>query len=125
MTKLDHKLLWLQPFLKVVSKDVNLNKLKSLKGYCVVHKRPAQDGQIIKRGKYSYTITLKLNRGNLDEPNFMYEVLHTLAHELAHLTYLDHSPDHLKLTAKLLQKFATVLKRQGVTNTYKRINING
>lgn len=124
MTKLDHKLLWLQPYLKAISNDIDLTKIKAIKGYVVVWKNPTCEGKAVKEGKY-FTITMKLNRANLPEPNFLYEILHTLAHELAHVKHMDHSPEHLKFTAKLLQKFATVLKRQGVTNTYKRIDING
>lgn len=124
MTILDKRLIWIQPYLKAIANDVNFSKLKAIKGYYVVNKMPLQDGQTIcHRGKY--TVTIKLNRGNFDEPNFIYEFLHTLAHELAHLKHFNHSAEHMKLTAKLFGKFATVLKKEGIKNTYKRIDING
>jgi hypothetical protein len=124
MTILDKRLLWLGPYLKAIHRDVNFSKLVAIKGYYVFNKQTLQEGQTICQGR-KYTITLKLNRGNLDEPQFIYEILHTLAHEVAHLKFFQHSPDHLKLTAKLFNKFGTVLKKEGVTNTYKRIEING
>lgn len=123
MTSLDKRLLWIQPYLKAVANDINLSKLKAIKGYYVINKIPSQDGQTI-RTKNKYVITIKLNRTNINEPNFLYEFLHTLAHELAHLKYWSHCGKHMELTAKLFCKFAIVVKNQGIQNTYKRIEIN-
>lgn len=125
MAKLDKKLLWVQPYLKEVSNLIPLESLKELKGYYVYETQGVarQEGQTIRNKSNKYTITLRLNRGDAGLI-FMYDFLHTLAHELAHLKYFEHDYKHIKLTCKIFSKFAKVLKEQGITDTYQRITIN-
>lgn len=128
MTKIDKKLLWAQPYLKEASTLVNLDNLKELKGYYVYHTQGVarQEGQTLRTKNNKYTITLRLNRGGAEQDGliYLYDFLHTLAHELAHLKYWGHTHQHIKLTCKIFIKFAKVLKEQGITDTYKRITIN-
>lgn len=41
------------------------------------------------------------------------DILHSFAHELAHLVYWDHTPERMKLECDIMKMFMTMLKNDG------------
>lgn len=49
------------------------------------------------------------------------DLLHNLAHELAHMLDMDHTPAHKKLEARLVTMFMTMLKKSGYHSEEKEL----
>lgn len=126
MTKIQKNLEWLRLYLDSVKDLISLKHLTSVKGFKVpLHKQENVHGSILRIGPW-YNITLRttLNNYNTNKQNNTYiaTILETLAHELAHMQNWEHTPEHFLLQAKILSRFAIVLKKQNINDTYKRIS---
>jgi hypothetical protein len=119
MTKFFNNVKWLEPFFNSAKGLVPLEKVKYVKGYKVVDKNARNFGGLLRKNYKSYNITLKIFDAN-DREEFIAVILDTLAHELAHVVHWEHTPDHLKLQAKILVRFATVAKQLDIEDTYHR-----
>lgn len=112
--------LWLKPFVEVTGGLVPLNKLKRIMGYRVKSSlRPITDAALTKYSKEKqYRMSLKMY--DYHRKQKMYKrvrcetILINLAHELAHLVYWEHDPDHFALQAKIMIKFKPILEKYGI-----------
>lgn len=112
---------WLKPFVDAVKDSVPTNRIKSIRGYRVPLKLD-QDGyaQITQyEGERKYCITLRIfdvertpvTRRKKHTKTRCETILISLAHELAHLVYWEHTPEHFDYQARILQKFSKVLEK--------------
>ena len=53
-------------------------------------------------------------------PRALWDLLSAFAHELAHLTHWEHTPEHMQLEARIMLRFVRVCKAQKINNVYKR-----
>lgn len=81
-------------------------KLSNAKGY---------RGQIKRIGSWCTSITVSKHYYDGDyDPKWWFDMetlldlLDTICHELAHMTYWEHSPEHKELTAKYLEKVMVI-----------------
>ena len=122
--KVQKQVRWLLPYLESVSDLIPARKIRALKGYKVSAKKYAQQyGSCVKEHNGQFTINMRLYR--YDEVSKVYlsfylgHLLETFAHELSHCIEWNHTPRHIKYTGIILSRFAKVLKKQGITDTYK------
>lgn len=126
--KISKRLKFLIPYLnKDVGKLVNLKKLKAIKTYTIpLNKFDDSDGAIIRYDTNHYVITLRITKNNYlnqtQSLEYLYNILEALAHEISHLKHWNHTPDHYVLTNKIGTLFGKMLKKQGVKDTYMKIN---
>lgn len=103
MAKVDKRLKWLEPY-------VALTPAWLVKPYIIqivgADPRTIQHGSIEQIGK---RVTIRLTLGNSAE-----DLLHTLAHEMAHIRYWEHGPDHLELTGDLFALYTRHAFRLGL-----------
>jgi hypothetical protein len=121
--KYSKNVLWLKPYVDAVKNIVNLDKICSVKGYRVaLDKNPVCDGRTTKwQGRRKKAITIRIWEKEDDKHlRSRYEaILETLAHELAHIDTTPfgcHSPEHFKLKSRIALRFATVMKKEGITD---------
>lgn len=118
--------LWLKPYVDSAKNLVDLDKVRSVKGYRVaINKKPQCDGRTTQwYMKRRRIITIRIWEAPADiHLRSRYEdILVTLAHELAHIPYWDHTPDHFKLVGKLMVKFAKILERENILDTSSRFS---
>lgn len=121
---------WVEPFLSSVKDLVPLKQIQSIKGYSVpLNKEMNQYASITfnvyGRKKFRINIALKNNHViiNKQKPQFLAAFLQYFAHELSHTKHFEHSPEHFELEAQIMLRFARVLKKSGITDTYKRIKV--
>ncbi len=121
--KYSKNVLWLKPYVDAVKNVVNLDKICSIKGYRVaLDKKPVCDGRTTKwEGKRKKVITIRIwEKDETKHLRSRYEaILETLAHELAHIDIVPfgcHSPEHFKLKSRIALRFASVLKKEGITD---------
>lgn len=126
--KLSRNMEWSLPFLEAAADLVPLHTVSVVRGYSVpVGKEPTTEGAITHYTDGSITITVMLtgytvSKDTGERMGASFEVaLLTLAHELAHLVHWEHTPEHLLLTARLLQRFARVARQEGVQDTSRRL----
>jgi hypothetical protein len=124
--KFSKNALWLRPYLKQVKDIIPLDKIVSIKGYRVRKGlEECLDGSTHKyRGKYFINIRLwNLNDGGTVHRRGRYEqIVHVLAHELAHIIHFEHPPDHFRLTGRIMMRFARVMSKEGITDTSERFS---
>ncbi len=107
---------WLEPFFYSAAELIPLEKITSVKGYSVPLDKSIQSyANIYKyRNKFSITLNIKENDVLLDKqiPKYLGLVLEDFAHELAHASpeCWGHDYKHFALTAKVMLRFAKVLK---------------
>ncbi len=119
---------WMIPYLSLAwNLGLPINKIKSIKGFSTPASRTEQsygwirydeDGNVritirdayqVRKGKNSKVIGyMSANQSYKWETT-----LYTLAHELTHLRYYDHTEDRLILEGKLIHVFAKLAKRLG------------
>ncbi len=128
--KIQKRIKWLKPYILSAKNLVDLTKLKSVTGYTVpIYKETNQQASIIYniygKRRYDIKLNLKINyclskkQTNVGIASF----LDSLAHELSHIEHIEHTPEHFALQAKILLRFARVLKKTGVNFTDKRIKL--
>ncbi len=116
---------WLVPYVECAKGLVNLNKLKVVTTFKVpVSKIKQTEACLIRYDAKNYKITLTLYNQKRKRVNSKIKiksvkntisfVLDSLAHELAHLKYFDHRPEHLALQARILIRMTKVAKLQGI-----------
>ena len=126
---------WLRPFINSGNGLVPLHKIREVMGFKVaLHKQTQSAATTIKfysdRGgsatyfkitinTHDYTVkTLgngKFKKVDHRELSMSY-VLDSLAHELAHLKYWEHSPEHLVLQCRIMARMAKVAGKKGITD---------
>ncbi len=118
--KIQRNIQFLEPFIQSASKLVNLNKINKVNGYVVAANKFSHQKASITRHGNKFNINLNLSDDS-GQNEYLAVFLDSLAHELSHLSEWEHGPDHLELQAAILGRFAKVLRKQGVKNTYRRI----
>jgi len=118
---------WANPFIKSVKDIVDLHKLTKVSGYIVPFgKEAVNDGTLHKTGN-SYTLQVRLNYCQGSSKHAHYQrmpfpsILDTLAHELAHIQEWEHTVEHMKLQYRIMQRFATVVKKKYDPKNYYNI----
>lgn len=118
------ELQWLEPYYEKVKHKLGNRKL--IKVYYI----PLQKGKISRIsgicgrhiGTNQYDIGLynqywKTQRlrplSRIRKPLSTLDILHTFAHELAHMVHWDHTPDHKRLECQLMMMFMTMAKKDG------------
>jgi hypothetical protein len=111
---------WLTPFINSVKDLVPLDKLDAIKGYKIKRNyEPGQYGACIKTiATNRYVITLKMKDWSKQDKKYKNAtiggILETLAHELAHLSYWEHTHEHWKLQSRIQLRFSNVIKKLDV-----------
>jgi hypothetical protein len=132
MAKISPELEWLRPFLDSAAGLCNTARVKTIRGYAVpMDKSEQQDAQILvdnKTKQADILIRVMNHRSSAGRvvrrsPSYVSEVLDHFAHELAHLKHWEHTPEHFKLQTRIMRRFASVLKEQGITDTWARIKL--
>lgn len=116
--------LWLIPFITEVANLIPYKKITNIRGYKVKAGLSEQtDGSTLNwNNKYSINLLLLTycTQRKQHRPKPMHFILDTLAHELAHTVHWEHSPEHYALQAKIMLKFAKVLKKLNINDSSKR-----
>jgi hypothetical protein len=120
--KIQRNIQFLEPFIQSASKLVNLNKINKVNGYVVAANKFSHQKASITRHGNKFNINLNLSDDS-GQNEYLAVFLDSLAHEMAHMMpkTWEHGPDHLELQAAILGRFAKVLRKQGIKNTYRRI----
>ena len=117
--------LWMEKYIEAAKcTHPRIKKLKRIyKIPFVLEKRQKTTGVCNTYTNGTYEIGLSLNYQHITFKNCnttiekkcfsKLDILHTLAHELAHLYYDDHCPKHKKLECKFLSRFMTILEKDG------------
>jgi hypothetical protein len=121
--KLSSNMSWAAPFLDAVEDLVPMERVTEVKGYTVAFgKRERQEASILEAGgRFRIQLLLTENEGPTRRGLHLENLLAALAHELAHTVHWPHTPEHLLLTAKILQRFARVARKEGVQDTSRRL----
>jgi predicted metal-dependent hydrolase len=126
---LSKKLEWLRPYLDAAKGLVNTDKLKAITHYTVpISKVKHTEACLIRYDTKNYKMTITLyDHKRVKLPNGKFKMTHkrhrlsyildSLAHELAHLKYFDHRPEHIVLQCKILARMAKVAKKLQITDT--------
>lgn len=126
--KFSKKIEWLRPYVECVKGMVNLDKLKGISTFKVpLSKVKTTEACLIRYDAKNFKMTITLyDHTRVRQKNGKFKVQHrkhrlnyildSLAHELAHLKYFDHRPEHLELQAKLLIRMSKVAKKHGITD---------
>jgi WLM domain len=126
-TKYTKNVMWLRPFVESAKTFIPTDKITHIKGYKVRigHTEKAQ-GITTGKKKGCFSINIRMwditDDGKRHIRRRYYHVLETLAHELAHVTYWEHSPGHFRLTARILERFTEVLEVEGISDTSFRVS---
>lgn len=117
---------WLKPFVESAKNLVNIYNIKSIRGYLVpLHKEACKDGRNISpKGQRKRHITLRIwdHDGKKQYRKRYEDILTVLAHELAHVSYWEHTPDHFELMAKIMVTFKKELVKENITDTSARFS---
>lgn len=130
--EIDKDLLWLQPYLKkaikIEPKTAFLRKIKSIKRRG--HGRDRTYGEIVFDSNKNITIKLRTDYQYIHfnplkvkiEKLSKIDVIHLLAHEIAHLRYFNHCTNHKILECKLMIEFMKILQKEGYTSDEEEMN---
>lgn len=118
----------MKPFVEAVAHLVPTHKIRKIRGYRA--KRgfavDTHGNAVIRRGMYDISIMLvKTKRERLADGSYVYnktkdeyifEILHTLAHELSHIhpKGWDHTLFHVALETKIMAIFIKIMKKHKV-----------
>lgn len=115
--KLSKELTWIAPFLEEVLHLIPLERLTDVRGY-----RQRRDRNIGSYGgthtadMLTYNITLLTHEWNKKKKKHVLVqegmVLDTLAHELAHIVYWEHSWEHFNLQVRILHAWINVVREK-------------
>ena len=127
--------LWTKEFIELCSDILPIDRILTVKEVKVpLDKTIKTAAQLAWDTAGWYNITLNFhshdweNRGNKmfkkrgHKRESLSYLLDSLAHELAHIRYKYHVPEHLILQCKILMRFAKHLKKLGVGDTSKPYN---
>ncbi len=133
--KYGSKVAWMKDYVQSAKGLVDLSRLTEIQGYQVpLDKEPTSSASILRNQGNWFKIMIRLTKPQFDNlgngkfkaiahlPEDLAFLLDSLAHELAHLEYWEHTPSHLKLQAQILVKFAEVAERKEVKDTYGKQN---
>ncbi len=108
---------WIEEYLIASSKLID--SLSKLKRITSIHGRPDTThriyGQLWKYKNGHYRMSIQVNYYSDSKKKYYstMDILCTLSHELAHMYYWDHTPEHKILEAKLLTIFMKKLSKKG------------
>jgi hypothetical protein len=111
---------WLEPFFYSAEGLIPIEKITSVRGYSIPLDKSIQSYANIYKvgGKFRITLNIKENDVLKDEQLLKYVglILEDFAHELshAHPDGWSHDYKHFALTAKVMLKFAKVLKKKNL-----------
>jgi len=110
---------WLEPFYEEVKDLIPKRKIiHTVKGYSTkIGQIPTLGATHTNRLEKEYDITLKAWTIYYDgrrSPYLAYYMLEVFAHELAHVKHWDHNAAHMRLTSRILTRFAAYAKRKGL-----------
>lgn len=127
-TKFHKDVKWLEPYMNAVKDLVPIERVKQVRGFKVsVAKEVLTDASIVRFGNNkSFTINMRTHNNHIyagtQRYEFIAETLINFSHELAHIIHWEHTPEHFKLQARIMLRFAKILKKLKVKDTYKRID---
>lgn len=115
--RLSKNMEWARPFLKAINAEA---KVEEVSGYRIqLGKEIMALGRCHPRGD-KFKITMCLNRtfnhATQSEDMPLEDLLYTLAHEIAHTIEWEHTPEHLFITAQLVETFAQIASKLGIEN---------
>jgi hypothetical protein len=121
---------WMKQFVDLAHDLVPIDRIQTVKIVTVpLEKRILTAACLLwdKGGYYAININLQksdwevvgenLYRKKKYKKDSLSSTLDSLAHELAHIKFKDHHPNHLVLQARILMRFAKHLKKLGVKDT--------
>lgn len=122
--KISSKLEWLREYVESVSDLVPINNLTHIKGLKPQNNLRKQQTHAVLTEYTDKTFGIVIHtfskyvHPETHEVRFTpyntMDILGTLAHELAHLLFIDfHCPEHKRLELKILRRFMTRLKKSG------------
>lgn len=117
--KVSPKLHWMTPYLHIGLKHVPQGKKVTRLSWWRFNGRFGKGSHacIFTNDYKEYRIYLKDTYQRKDMPQAApfskIDMLHSLAHELAHMLHMDHTPEHKKLEAKILSAYMTQLRKDG------------
>lgn len=122
MIKYNKDVLWLKPFVEAAKSLIPFRKITNVKGYQVqAGLKELAEGSTLQDDKGRYSINLLTFSYNRDKREHrrkpMYSTLDTLAHELAHTVHWEHTDKHYELQARIMLRFAKVIKKMGIIDT--------
>lgn len=123
---------WLIPFVRAAKPLIPYQKLKRVHGYHLSTRMGvASSGTITRNTTGHFKISIPLNdysihrprdskRAKIIEvvPNYTWEILSSLAHELAHMVHWEHTPAHMRLEARLMIRFANTCVKLKITDLW-------
>lgn len=128
--RISSELEWLLPFVESAHGIVNVKKLSRLTAYRVPFRKEPKVAGVCTRWSVDGRVTdwsislLTHDRIKIPssrrKPKYRYEpidagtILESLAHELAHLSGLEHDPGHTDRTARILDRFVGVMEKLGI-----------
>ncbi len=111
---------WLEPFFYSAEGLIPIEKITSVRGYSIPLDKSIQSYANIYRLRGKFRITLNIKENDVLEdkqvPKYIGLLLEDFAHELAHSheNGWEHDYKHFALTAKVMLKFAKVLKKKNL-----------
>lgn len=124
--KLSKDIEFLRPFIESAKSLIPLHKVKAIKTYKVNKRYMSRTYGATMESRQVYVITLRAAHWVPKDKGYTVEtlsmMLDTLAHELAHVKYFDHSYKHFRLQMLILLKFSDILKKLGIKDTSCRFN---
>lgn len=122
--KYSKNVLWLKPFVEKAKDLIAYKKIVKIRGYQVKAKLDEQtDASIIiddsKNGQMSINLLIKsyskTKKEHRSKP--MHYILDSFAHELAHTIEWEHTPEHYRLQARIMLRFAQVIDKLRIKDT--------
>jgi hypothetical protein len=130
MTTYSKDLLWLKPVVDSVRGLVpHIEGVDSIKSFRVPLTRNEQSEAWTHLRKNRFHISIKnyyhLHYGEevkvaIRRKEYIAKILDSLAHELAHTQYWEHTAEHFRLQSCIMVQFSLVLEAEGYTNTWAR-----
>lgn len=126
--KISKDLEFLRPFIESAKGIIPLYKLLIVRSFKVRPGLEAQTyGSTLKHSiQDTYVINLRVYEWSKMKKKYKPEtltlVLDTLAHELAHLKYFNHSYKHFKTQALISLRFSDIIKKLGIKDVSARFN---
>jgi hypothetical protein len=131
--KIERNAKWLIPFINEVKDLVDFTKIKKIRGYWIPLDKMAQadawctrdeDGKYIVSVQIYEKIMKRTGKKTFKFVGYQYqclaETLNSLAHELAHVRYWEHSINHNMLRLKIEWRFNEVLRQRRVKDVWQR-----
>lgn len=133
-TKFTKHVEWLRPFFESAGDLVPIERVKSVQSFKVPRGKTEQTDAIIQRYGNNKTFSISIRTHSQEivsvpdgdgikaavrhKRRYISPLLDSLAHELSHIKHWDHTPAHYELQVKIMLRFAKVLKKLKVKDTW-------